>query len=183
MAASAPISKWLWFSGIALPVAFISFLNYLAELTPQYKAPNYQARQVQKPKTEFSFYQTLPQNNTRLVEAPAPANKAAPKSSKKIESDKKQQVAESAFSSQVKRQIGSRVLQVGSYKKWADADQKRAELTLLGLEASIEKADVGDNQVWYRVNLGPFSKDDDMEDAQHTLTLYDIPSLVRTQKN
>lgn len=187
---STPISKWLWFSGIAMPIAFAVFLNYLAELTPQYQATHFQASSHSanakgNANPEFSFYKNLPQNTLKLEVAPLndPAKKPA-KTLANTTTDKNRanSKANPAFADDVKRQFGSRVLQVGSYKKLKDADQKRAELALLGLEATIEKANVGNNQIWYRVNLGPFDEEQTINSVQNTLTLYDIPSLTRSAK-
>ena len=47
------------------------------------------------------------------------------------------------------------LLQAGSFKLAEDADRRRAELILLGLEAHVEEADV-DNERWFRVYIGPF---------------------------
>ena len=55
--------------------------------------------------------------------------------------------------------IGSVYLQVGSYSKFEDADGQKAKLALLGIIASIESTRGGDSSVWYRVKIGPLSKE------------------------
>ncbi len=47
------------------------------------------------------------------------------------------------------------MLQAGSFRQAGDADSRRAELLLLGLEARVEETD-GDTGRWYRVYIGPF---------------------------
>lgn len=47
------------------------------------------------------------------------------------------------------------VLQAGSFRLAEDADRRRAELLLLGLEAHVEDT-TGDNGRWFRVYIGPF---------------------------
>lgn len=47
------------------------------------------------------------------------------------------------------------VLQVGSFRSADDADRLRAEVTLLGLEASIQTVTVNE-ATWHRVRVGPF---------------------------
>ena len=47
------------------------------------------------------------------------------------------------------------LLQAGSFKQAQDADRRRAELILLGLEAHVEETN-GDNGRWFRVYIGPF---------------------------
>jgi cell division protein FtsN len=48
------------------------------------------------------------------------------------------------------------MLQVGSYQNPSEADNQKARLALLGLEASVEPAELPDRGTWYRVRLGPF---------------------------
>lgn len=48
-------------------------------------------------------------------------------------------------------------LQAGAFQNPADADNLKAKLALLGLEASVEPTDLPDKGVWYRVRLGPYT--------------------------
>ncbi len=48
-------------------------------------------------------------------------------------------------------------LQAGSFQNPADADNMKAKLALLGLEASVEPISLPDKGVWYRVRLGPYA--------------------------
>ena len=43
--------------------------------------------------------------------------------------------------------------------KFEDADGQKAKLALLGIVASIESTKGGDSAVWYRVKIGPLSKE------------------------
>lgn len=49
---------------------------------------------------------------------------------------------------------GTYVLQVGSFSTPEDADRRRAELALHGIEARVQKASVHD-KIYYRVRIGP----------------------------
>lgn len=49
------------------------------------------------------------------------------------------------------------ILQVGSYRKFEDADRVKASLALLGLEARIEVATLGSGETWHRVRIGPLT--------------------------
>jgi hypothetical protein len=51
-------------------------------------------------------------------------------------------------------QPGTYVLQAGSFGAYADADRRRAELALLGIESSIQKVTI-DDQTYHRVRIGP----------------------------
>ncbi len=48
------------------------------------------------------------------------------------------------------------VIQAGSFQNPVDADNVKAKLALLGLQASIEPASLPDKGTWYRVRLGPY---------------------------
>ena len=53
-------------------------------------------------------------------------------------------------------------LQAGAFQNPADADNLKAKLALLGLEASVEPTNLPDKGVWYRVRLGPYSNVDEI---------------------
>ena len=50
--------------------------------------------------------------------------------------------------------VGTYVLQAGSFRNLADADQLKARLALLGTQANIEVVTVNDTR-WHRVRIGP----------------------------
>jgi cell division protein FtsN len=54
---------------------------------------------------------------------------------------------------------GLYVLQAGSFSTAADADRRRAELALHGIESRIQRVTINDRN-FYRVNIGPI---DDLE--------------------
>ena len=49
-------------------------------------------------------------------------------------------------------------IQAGSFQNPADADNQKARLAILGIESSVEPADIPDKGTRYRVRLGPFAK-------------------------
>jgi cell division protein FtsN len=51
-------------------------------------------------------------------------------------------------------------LQAGAFQNAQDADNLKARLALLGLEASIQTANLGEKGVWHRVRLGPYEDAD-----------------------
>lgn len=206
-AANKKISKTLWFFSIVMPLGYVAFLMHISSLAPQYRPPN-PNQTLPKPQ-QFTFYKDLPAKNLgevpvltitknrELQDPTKPAVTAKNKTS--VEQRNQQSVAspnnvtdrnkstalhqspddDSQFSKQVKQKFANRVLQVGAYRNWKEADRKRAELALLGLEANIETARIN-NQDTYRVNLGPFKQERDFKNAQQTLSLYDIPSMTKT---
>ncbi|MCG6932751.1 MAG: SPOR domain-containing protein [Gallionella sp.] len=58
------------------------------------------------------------------------------------------------------------ILQAGSFPNAIDAENLKAKLALLGVEASIQSATIKDKGVWYRVRLGPYKTAEDMNKAR-----------------
>ena len=84
----------------------------------------------------YTYYDVLPNFEVVVPEREAPAQRNAPAAS----------VA----------RAGSYVLQVGSYRKFEDADRVRAQLALQGIESKVQRVSV-DNDTWHRVRVGPVS--------------------------
>ncbi len=59
-------------------------------------------------------------------------------------------------------------LQVGAFKKAADADNLKARLALAGLEANVEEVNIPDKGTMHRVRLGPYR---DVAEMNHTREL------------
>ena len=72
---------------------------------------------------------------------------------------------------------GSYVLQVGSYRNFADADRVRAQLALQGMESGIQKVSV-DADTWHRVRIGPINDLNKLEDTRRKLREARIDALV-----
>jgi cell division protein FtsN len=69
------------------------------------------------------------------------------------------------------------VLQAGSFRAIADADRRRGELALLGLESSIEQMN-NDTGSWHRVYIGPFDSRSAMAKARALTAQSDIDTLL-----
>src|SRR5258706_11607078 len=61
-------------------------------------------------------------------------------------------------------------IQAGSFQNPADADNLKARLALMGLEASVEPANLAEKGVWYRVRLGPYTRVDEINRVRQQLT-------------
>jgi cell division protein FtsN len=64
--------------------------------------------------------------------------------------------------------IVRRLMQCGSFRKEAQAQELRANIAFQGLEAQV-KASAGTSGVWYRVILGPYDSKRTAEKDRHTL--------------
>lgn len=59
------------------------------------------------------------------------------------------------------QQPGTYVLQAGSFTELGDADRRRAELALLGVESRVQKITI-DERTYHRVRIGPMSDLDEL---------------------
>ena len=73
---------------------------------------------------------------------------------------------------------GRYLIQVGSFKERAEADQQKANLALLGIESRIEKVTIDNDQTWYRVRIGPERDQRRVETILARLEENDIKALV-----
>jgi cell division protein FtsN len=60
-------------------------------------------------------------------------------------------------------------LQAGAFQNAPDADNLKARLALLGMEATIQTTAVPDKGVWHRVRVGPYTAIDDLNRARDAL--------------
>lgn len=73
-------------------------------------------------------------------------------------------------------------VQAGAYGSQTEAEQQRAKLAIMGLEAHLQEREVN-GRTMYRVRLGPFGQREQAEDVRVKLQAAGIESaLVRVQK-
>lgn len=71
-------------------------------------------------------------------------------------------------------------LQAGAFQNPADADNLKAQLALLGIEAVIQTTDLGDKGVFHRVRIGPLRAMSEINRTRTLLTQNNIPvTLVK----
>jgi len=71
-------------------------------------------------------------------------------------------------------------LQAGAFQNPNDADNLKAQLALLGVEAVIQTTEVADKGLFHRVRVGPFSTIDEVNRTRSLLAQNNIPAtLVR----
>ncbi len=71
---------------------------------------------------------------------------------------------------------GVYVLQAGSFGDFADADRRRAELALLGIESRIQRVTIDDN-TYHRVRIGPTDDLDELNRLRNRLKQANIEVL------
>lgn len=73
-------------------------------------------------------------------------------------------------------------LQAGSFQSEADANNLKARLALMGVEATIQTVNVPDKGVWHRVRVGPYGDVEEMNKTRALLAQNGVqPSLIKVQ--
>jgi cell division protein FtsN len=144
-----------WYAGGVASGIFASFIVYVATLPgdppPAPPEPDTAAAPAQP---RYEFFEVLPQQ--RIEVEVDPAEVAAQRGTDTAE---------------------LYLLQAGSFRQAEDADRRRAELLLLGLEPRVEETS-GSNGRWYRVVLGPFSSRSRMAAARSLTAQQNIDTLL-----
>jgi cell division protein FtsN len=74
------------------------------------------------------------------------------------------------------------LLQAGAFQNPADADNLKAKLALMGLEAGVEPTEVPEKGTWYRVRLGPLTSVEEINRVRSQLAQNGISgSLVKVK--
>ena len=106
-------------------------------------------------KPRFEFYKILPG-------ADAPSPQAAPKP----DAATPPPAADALF------------LQAGAFQKPADADNLKARLALMGVEASVQQVTLAEKGVMHRVRIGPYANPDEMAKTRTLLAQNGIQASV-----
>lgn len=73
-------------------------------------------------------------------------------------------------------------IQAGAFQNPADADNLKAKLALMGLEAGVEPTEVPEKGTWYRVRLGPLTSVEEINRIRSQLLQNGITgSLVKVK--
>jgi len=106
------------------------------------------------PDTRFEFYTMLPEMEVAVPEETLnrPAPRILPSAGDKPAATPPGATADTATGA------GDHyLLQVGSFRNRADAERLKANLALLGLQASIQTVSIDGTQTWNRVRAGPYT--------------------------
>ena len=141
------------FAGVCLCLVAFWVMRNPGQL-PVGQQPSEEEQIAAPPKPRFDFYDMLPEQ-TIEVETP--------------EIEPARELSAPAAKEQF-------LLQAGSFRQREDADRRRAQLLLLGLEPTVQEA-TGENGRWYRVYLGPFDSRSQMSRAQGLTAAQNIETL------
>lgn len=73
-------------------------------------------------------------------------------------------------------------LQAGAFQKPADADNLKAKLALLGIEATVQEAEVADKGKMHRVRVGPIAGTEEMNRVRNQLAEGGVQATVVKQR-
>tara|TARA_B100000953_G_scaffold294787_1_gene285020 strand:- start:30 stop:617 length:588 start_codon:yes stop_codon:yes gene_type:complete len=74
------------------------------------------------------------------------------------------------------------ILQVGSFKNFKSADALEAKLAFLGLSAYIDKKNIIDKGIIYRVYVGPFEDKEKLNEIKIKLSENNVSSIVSIEQ-
>ena len=107
------------------------------------------------PEKRFQFYDILPGKSDAVPDkAPKPVAKEEPKKEEKKEESKESKTP--------------LFLQAGSFSTPQDADNQKAKLAFIGVEAIVQQVMVQD-KTYYRVRVGPYTKIDELQKVRAEL--------------
>lgn len=139
-------------------------IDYSALLQSQEQEGTNSTKQQQKPSPKFEFYTVLPEQNLSKPATKSDSSKQAPNPTS------------------TETRTNYFIVQAGSFRNEADADQRRAELILLGLDPKIDQVT---NQAgsWHRVFIGPLSERSDAERIKALTASQNIETLILSRKS
>lgn len=177
---SGGIPAWFWLLGgiliglgTALTLMFKGYLPDLKQNLPSMDKPPAKSSEpalleenknttAEPKKPRYDFFTVLPemevvvpeQELSRKADSPEPPNASTPADTQ-----------------------DSYILQAGSFRSSADAEQMKARLALLGAIARVQTVTV-DNQTWHRVRIGPFTGARKADEMRRMLSDNQIDTLV-----
>lgn len=158
--------------------AFIMFLLHIKDNVPEDKTSQTETQTQEEKKgvePTFDFYTLLPEMEV-VVE-----NKN--KGKQPVVTSPPQQQQTQPETTQTTEPAASYMIQVGSFKKLADADGFRAKLAFLGIESKVQTVTIDNKDTWHRVQIGPIAGRDKADAVQKQLRQNDIDSLLLRAKH
>ena len=152
---------------------FVMFLIHLNDNVTPEQTNNKSAKSPAEKKSTaveptFEFYSLLPEMEV-VVERPKQAVVTSPAEQKTIIQPNKDEIRY--------------LLQVGSFRKSADADSYKAKLAFLGIESKVQTVTIDNKDTWHRVQVGPIIGRKKADAVKNQLQKNKIDSLLVRAKN
>jgi cell division protein FtsN len=178
-------STALGFFGGFIAGAFVMGLVWLKfgpELTagrvPGVSPPAHRASEAEPdntPKPQFEFYSILPEMEVVIPDeeiAPPKETRPTPPAAASTAPEKPQAPARQNDAKE------SYILQMGSFRKFADADRMKARLALIGIEAQVQKVSINNRETYHRVRSGPYQSQAELNRVRKLAKDNNISTLV-----
>lgn len=152
--------------------AFVMFLLHLKDNVPQDDALNtkQEAESAKKAiEPTFDFFTLLPE--TEVVVDIKKDTQQALMTSPALPTTQDKPTSEPRY-----------IVQVGSFKKLADADALRAKLAFLGIESKVQSVTIDNKETWHRVQVGPIAGRTQADSMQKRLKDNQIDSILMKAK-
>ncbi len=177
---------WVWFvSGVLVGLfgAGLAWLKFTSPVSqtgalPAAGDPAGSARRASRgkaaedgspPPPRFDFYTLLPEMEVVIPEEEL----KGPASSKTAASTQSRQPSKI-----IEQEAEAYLLQMGSFRKHADADRMKARLALLDIPAEIQKVTINNKDTFHRVRSGPYESHSRMNELRTRLQRNSIKSIV-----
>jgi cell division protein FtsN len=119
-----------------------------AKSAPPGGQPQDKTAKAAEPKPRFDFYKILPGNEEPATD---------------------QQVRDAQKKKSTPGPRDTFFLQAGAFQNAPDADNLKARLALIGVEAKIQTATLPDKGVWHRVRVGPYTSVEELNRTRDNL--------------
>jgi cell division protein FtsN len=129
------------------------------EVSPEESSEPDPLDQQQTAIPKFDFYKILPEIEIKVPEAELAAPVPSPASDANTEP-------------------ATYILQVGSYQRFEEADQAKAQLALQGVQATIQRVVINGQEVWHRVHVGPYRTTADAQATRAKLSQLGMSAIV-----
>ena len=123
------------------------------------------------PEKRFQFYDILPGKSDAV---PDKEGKAVAVAKEDVKKDEKKEEKKTEESKESKQPL---FLQAGSFSTAQDADNQKAKLAFMGVEAVVQQVMVQD-KTYYRVRVGPYTKIDELNKTRTELAKSGIDSSL-----
>ena len=157
----------------------LAALIYLTTLQPQLITPSANSETHANGAAagaKFDFYALLPE-----LQFPG-SKEAADQHAKSLEANSAPPASKPAAKAQATKEPANTqspaLIQAGSFRSAKEADRLRAELILMGLQVHVESVELGPNDAWHRVRVGPFGNEQALSRAQKLLADNKIKHMI-----
>jgi len=134
-----------------------------------------EAKPNNTPKPQFEFYSILPEMEVVIPDeeiVPPKEEKPAAPAAVNPQPTKPPAPPRQAATKE------SYILQMGSFRKFADADRMKARLALIGIEAEVQKVSINNKDTYHRVRSGPYHSQNELNRARKLAKDNNITTLV-----